>query len=277
MIHEETGRPGHGIVAGLIAGVVGIGCCVGPAVAALTGIMSAAVAIDLANSLYSEWGWAFKLAGLASGAMAIGLMLRSRRGCRTRSLGFFRYALIVTVTGVANYGALYGFTRWLGGLGESSNAAFAQPQPTTLQPVRVGGRGVESRVASALEQITSRYPSVELSIAGLSQRRRAREDMVETAGRNPSGRVTPRSFARRSRILVKRRSFCCRRSLERTQASITSVPLRIGPSFRPGAESRCSRPATHDSSGLSRVFPSFSSTPRGRPVTSPYSTGRMTK
>lgn len=56
MIHEETGRPRRGIVAGLIAGVVGIGCCVGPAVAALTGITSAAVAIDLANSLYSEWG-----------------------------------------------------------------------------------------------------------------------------------------------------------------------------------------------------------------------------
>ena len=169
MIQEETGRPGRGFVAGLIAGVVGIGCCIGPAVAALTGIRSAAVAIDLANSLYSEWGWAFKLAGLASGTVAIGLTLRSRRGCRTRSRGFLRYALIVTVTGVATYGALYGLTTWLGGLGESSNVASAQPRTSTLQPVRVGGRGVESRVASALEQITSRYPRVELSIAGLSR------------------------------------------------------------------------------------------------------------
>ena len=168
MIQEETGRPGRGFVAGLIAGVVGIGCCIGPAVAALTGIRSAAVAIDLANSLYSEWGWAFKLAGLASGTVAIGLTLRSRRGCRTRSLGFLRYALIVTVTGVATYGALYGLTTWLGGLGESY-VASAQPRTSTLQPVRVGGRGVESRVASALEEITSRYPSVELSIAGLSR------------------------------------------------------------------------------------------------------------
>jgi hypothetical protein len=169
MINEETGKPGRGIVAGVIAGVVGLGCCVGPAVAALTGFTSAAVAIDLADSLYSEWGWAFKLAGLTSGAAAIGLTLRSRRGCRTRSLGLLRYALIVAVTGVATYGALYGLTTWLGGLGESSNVASAQPRISTIQPVRVGGRGVESRVASALEQITSRYPSVELSIAGLSR------------------------------------------------------------------------------------------------------------
>ena len=117
MILEETGQPGRGIVAGLIAGVVGLGCCVGPAVAALAGFTSAAVAIDLANSLYSEWGWAFKLAGVTSGAVAIGLTLRSRRGCRTRSLGLPRYALIVTVTGVATYGALYGLTTWLGGFG----------------------------------------------------------------------------------------------------------------------------------------------------------------
>jgi len=168
MIQEETDRPGRGIVAGFVAGVVGIGCCVGPAVAALTGITSAAVAIDLADSLYSEWGWAFKLAGLASGTVAIGLTLRSRRSCRARSLGLLRYALIVIVTGVATYGALYGLTTWLGGLGESSNVASAQPRPSTLQPVRVEGRGVESRVASALEEITSRYPSVELSIASLS-------------------------------------------------------------------------------------------------------------
>ncbi len=191
MIHEETGQPGRGIVAGLIAGVVGIGCCVGPAVAALAGITSAAVAIDLANSLYSEWGWAFKLAGLTSGAVAIGLMLRSRRGCRTRSLGLLRYALIVTVTGVATYGALYGLTTWLGGLGESSNVASAQPRPSTIQPVRVRGRGVESRVASALEQITSRYPRVELSITGLSRD----GVLVKTWWRLPEGPVGERYTA----------------------------------------------------------------------------------
>lgn len=66
MIHQQAGSSPRGVVAGLIVGVVGIGCCVGRAVA-LTGITSAAVAMDVAHSLYSEWGWAFKLAGLGFG------------------------------------------------------------------------------------------------------------------------------------------------------------------------------------------------------------------
>ncbi len=120
MTDEEAGRSGRGLVAGVIAGAVGIGCCVGPAVAALTGITSAAVAIDTANSLYSEWGWAFKLAGLASGVAAIALAMRSRRRCATRRLGLLRYALIVAVTGTVTYGALYGVTTWLGVLGDTN-------------------------------------------------------------------------------------------------------------------------------------------------------------
>lgn len=128
MIREETPSTGRGIVAGMIAGVVGIGCCVGPAVAALTGVTSAAVAIDTANSLYSEWGWAFKLAGIISGTVAIGLSIRARRRCRGRPLGIARYALIVVVTGLATYGALYGLTTWLGGLGDEAAAASQEPR-----------------------------------------------------------------------------------------------------------------------------------------------------
>jgi hypothetical protein len=168
MIRGETGRPSRGLFAGAIAGVVSIGCCVGPAVAALTGIASAAVAIDAANFLYSEWGWAFKVAGVASGLAAIGLAFRSRRRCRARPLGLFRYALIVTITGMATYGLLYGVTTWLGGLGDAS-AVTAKGRASALPPVRVLGPDLESRVSSALEQVASRYPTVELSIAGLSR------------------------------------------------------------------------------------------------------------
>jgi hypothetical protein len=119
MMHDETGRPGRGLIAGVIAGVVGIGCCVGPAVAALTGITSAAVAIDAANFLYAQWGWAFKLAGLASAVVAVAVAVRARRRSRTRSLGLLRYALIVALTGTLTYGILYGLTTWLGGLGDA--------------------------------------------------------------------------------------------------------------------------------------------------------------
>jgi len=169
MIGEEVDRRPRGLAAGLIAGIIGIGCCVGPAVAALTGITSAAVAIDAANSLYSEWGWAFKLAGLIAGGVAIGLSLKARRRCRTRPLGIGRYALIVVVTGLVTYGALYGLTTWLGGFGSGSATAAGEQTVSPLAPVRVAGRGVSTRVHSALEQVASRYPTVELSVAGLSR------------------------------------------------------------------------------------------------------------
>lgn len=167
MIHEKAGPSPRGVIAGLIAGVVGIGCCVGPAVAALTGITSAAVAIDAANSLYSDWGWVFKLAGLLAAAAAVGLALRARRRCGTRPLGIGRYALIVVVTGLVTYGGLYGLTTWLGDLGDQSTAVTEERR--ALAPVKVTGRGVRSRVDSAIEEVTSRYPTVELSIAGLSR------------------------------------------------------------------------------------------------------------
>lgn len=114
MIRAEADRQPRGVVAGLVAGIVGIGCCVGPVVAALTGFTSAAVAIDAANFLYSEWGWAFRIAGLIAAAIAIGLSVRARRRCRSRPLGIVRYGLIVGVTGLVTYGAFYGLTTWLG-------------------------------------------------------------------------------------------------------------------------------------------------------------------
>ncbi len=62
----QSARPTarRGTVLGIGLGVVGLGCCVGPAVAALLGITTATVAVDLATGLYEKWGWAFKFGRL---------------------------------------------------------------------------------------------------------------------------------------------------------------------------------------------------------------------
>ncbi|MBA2311698.1 MAG: hypothetical protein H0V97_02735 [Actinobacteria bacterium] len=51
--------------------------------AALLGLTSAAVATDLANTPYSEWGWAFKWAGIS---FAIGAVWLARRRARASSV-----------------------------------------------------------------------------------------------------------------------------------------------------------------------------------------------
>lgn len=190
MIHDKAGPSPRGVVAGLIAGVVGIGCCVGPAVAALTGITSAAVAIDVADSLYPEWRWAFKLAGLGLGGLAIGLTLRSRRRCGSRRLGLLRYSMIVAVTGLATYGAIYGLTTWLGDL--AGDRVVASKQGAASMPsVQVAGHDLHTRVHSAVKQIGGRYPGVGLSIEGLGQR----GVLIKTGWELPQGPIGERYYA----------------------------------------------------------------------------------
>jgi hypothetical protein len=195
MNREETGRPSRGLFGGVIAGVVGIGCCVGPAVAALMGITSAAIAID---------------AGVVS----------------------------------------------------------AEGQASALPPVRVTGPDLESRVSSALDQVASRYSTVELSIAGLSRD----GVLVKSWWVPPQGSPGERYYAelkRRSRTHARQRFCCYRRSLARTPRSTTSAPSKIEPSFPSGADNRCSRPAIRGTFATSRASRGFSSTPRDRAVTSP--------
>ena len=115
-------RDREGIVAGFVAGLVAISCCVGPTVAALLGLTSAAVAFDLATDLYNNWGWAFRLAGLAFAVIAITLVVRRRRACGTeprllRSIG------LVALTGVVTYVLLYGATTWLGSFADTNNSS----------------------------------------------------------------------------------------------------------------------------------------------------------
>lgn len=138
-------RVRSGLLGGLAAGTIGLACCVGPAVAALLGLTSAAVAIDVANTLFSEWGWAFKLAGGVFAAVAIGLAYRRRRSCGTDARrGTGRFAAVLIATGLATYGVLYAGTTWLGNISEP--------------PIEVTGATLEQRVDSAVAQVEERFP-----------------------------------------------------------------------------------------------------------------------
>lgn len=147
----------RGVVAGLLAGVVALGCCVGPAVAALIGVTSAAVAIDVATDLYNEWGWAFKLAGLAFAGVAVGITVTQSRSCSTQKPRLRRFVAILGVSAIATYGVLYGATTWLG------------RQATLPAPAIVAeGDSIDEQVFSAIEQTRQRYPDTLVDLEALS-------------------------------------------------------------------------------------------------------------
>jgi hypothetical protein len=110
-------RPPRSALLGAIAGLIGIGCCVYPVALVLLGLSSAVAAVDLANVLFHEWGWAFKSAGAAFALAALWIQRRRARACPVDSRpGLPRNALWITAAGVATYAAFYGFTTWLGTL-----------------------------------------------------------------------------------------------------------------------------------------------------------------
>lgn len=102
---------------GIAGGLVGILCCVGPAVLALLGLVSAGTAYLWATDLYRGYQWWFRLAGLGVMALLIGIALRKRNQC---TLGGARTArrrlLTVLAIAVATYLLLYATTTWLGRL-----------------------------------------------------------------------------------------------------------------------------------------------------------------
>lgn len=108
------------IATGLLAGTIGLGCCVGPAVAALLGITSATFAVDLATDLYNEWGWVFKLAGAGFAGATLYKARREAAACSLDQPGLGRFAATVAITGVATYALLYALTTYLGGLSSQS-------------------------------------------------------------------------------------------------------------------------------------------------------------
>jgi hypothetical protein len=102
---------------GLLAGTVGMLCCVGPTVLALIGVVGAGTAFAWATDLYDGYAWWFRLAGLLALAVLVTWSLRRRDQCSIAGVRrvWPRIALALGV-GVATYGFLYALTTWLGTL-----------------------------------------------------------------------------------------------------------------------------------------------------------------
>jgi nitrate reductase gamma subunit len=99
---------------GLLGGLVGILCCVGPTVLALVGVVSAATAVAWANELYGQWAWAFRLAGLAVLAGLVVVALRRRGACSLKGAWTVRRKLALAgIVAAVTYGGLYAATAWL--------------------------------------------------------------------------------------------------------------------------------------------------------------------
>lgn len=110
-------RARSNVMLGVVTGALGLGCCVYPVVLVLVGLSSASGAIILGNRLYSEWGWAFKLAAAGFAGAAIVVQRRRARACGIdRPGGTLKSATIVVGTGLATYAVLYLATRGLASL-----------------------------------------------------------------------------------------------------------------------------------------------------------------
>lgn len=113
----KKGSPSYGIGLGLLSGLVGMLCCVTPAVLVLFGLTTATAAVSLATRWYVEYAW--YLRGLAALLALAGIMLhlKRRNACSLRGARA-NLSLIVTTFSIAvlTYGALYWFTSWLGSL-----------------------------------------------------------------------------------------------------------------------------------------------------------------
>ncbi len=112
-----TGERRAGVRLGVLAGTIGLGCCVYPVALVLLGISSAASAISLGRFLYGTWGWAFRAAGVAFAVAALAIQRRRARSCPAdRRPGVRRTAAWLLGSGLATYGALYLVTTGLGNL-----------------------------------------------------------------------------------------------------------------------------------------------------------------
>lgn len=101
---------------GLLGGLVGMACCVGPTVLALLGGVGAATAYAWAEQLYSGYAWGFRLSGLAVMAVLVVWTLRRRRSCSVAGVATARWRLLLAVgVAVATYAVLYGLTTLAGG------------------------------------------------------------------------------------------------------------------------------------------------------------------
>jgi hypothetical protein len=100
---------------GLLSGLVGMFCCVGPTVLALLGLVSAATAFAWATDLYDGYAWLFRLAGLAVLGALVWWSLRRRSMCSLDGVRTARRRIAAALgIAVATYGVLYAVTTWLG-------------------------------------------------------------------------------------------------------------------------------------------------------------------
>ena len=105
----------RGLLMGMASGLVAITCCVSPVVLVLLGVATAAEAVTLGDTLYYEYGWYFRAAGLGVATLAVVLFLRGRGACSVRGAYRYRRMLIVLMaSAVATYAGLFWFTKYLG-------------------------------------------------------------------------------------------------------------------------------------------------------------------
>ncbi|MEO3784082.1 hypothetical protein ABGB12_12170 [Actinocorallia sp. B10E7] len=102
---------------GIVSGLVGILCCVGPTVLALLGVVSAGTAYAWANDLYGDYAWWFRLGGVAV-LVGLGWWALRRRGlCSVGGVRRARWRLLAAAAvAVGTYAVLYAVTTWLGTL-----------------------------------------------------------------------------------------------------------------------------------------------------------------
>ncbi len=102
---------------GVVGGVTGILCCVGPTALALLGLVSAGTAFVWATDLYDGYAWLFRIAGLLVMAALVYRALRQRNQCSIDGVRSVRIRLLaVLAIAVGTYVALYALTTLLGTL-----------------------------------------------------------------------------------------------------------------------------------------------------------------
>lgn len=117
---EQSSRVGSqrfGVGLGLLSGLVGMLCCVTPAVLVLFGMTTATAAVSLATRWYAEYAWHLRGTAALLALAGIIIHLRRRNACSLRGAQANLSLIVITfVVGVLAYGALYWFTTWLGSL-----------------------------------------------------------------------------------------------------------------------------------------------------------------
>ncbi len=106
-----------GLKLGVLAGLVGIACCVSPVILVLLGLSSVSFALSLGKTLYYGYGWYFRGAAILLAAAGVVGILRRRKSCSVRGLREqWRLTLTVILSMALIYAVLYWLTSYLAGI-----------------------------------------------------------------------------------------------------------------------------------------------------------------